>query len=235
MLDDFDDLFSECVFFQKKINNPFWGLTVFPRKSDTFHWTQNKNTHFTDENRGTQFSPESVPLTIIILLEQLTKKQEEEDEEQEKGEEEGRRRRKKEEEEGRTKKEEEGRRGQREEGRRKKKEEEGRRRRRRKKRSSATGGVLHVTATTTGGIRTESWSCRTARTAVMQRFPEPTCTSHQGWAAHHSVIQAGWHVVNCSHSAWASWCAAAKTWSHGAFVSKTHFCQNNKAGCFFFF
>ena len=31
--------FSECVFFQMKINNHFWKVTVFPRKSDIFHWT----------------------------------------------------------------------------------------------------------------------------------------------------------------------------------------------------
>ena len=36
-------------------------------------------------------------------------------------------------------------------------------------RSSATGGVLHVAASTTGGIRTESWSYRTVRTATKQR------------------------------------------------------------------
>ena len=38
ILDDFH-VFSECVFFQKKINNPFEILTVFPRKSDNFYWT----------------------------------------------------------------------------------------------------------------------------------------------------------------------------------------------------
>ena len=29
ILDDFHDCVSECVSFPKKINNPFWGLTVF--------------------------------------------------------------------------------------------------------------------------------------------------------------------------------------------------------------
>ena len=29
---------QECVFFQK-ISNIFWGLAVFPRRSDNFHWT----------------------------------------------------------------------------------------------------------------------------------------------------------------------------------------------------
>ena len=39
ILGDFNDFVSECVSFQRKINNPFWGLTVFPKKSDNFHWT----------------------------------------------------------------------------------------------------------------------------------------------------------------------------------------------------
>ena len=39
ILDDFHDLFSECVSFQKKINNPLLDVTVFPKKSDKFHWT----------------------------------------------------------------------------------------------------------------------------------------------------------------------------------------------------
>ena len=51
ILNDFHDFVSECVSFPKKINNPFWVVTVFPKKSDKFHWTWNKNTHFSDENR----------------------------------------------------------------------------------------------------------------------------------------------------------------------------------------
>ena len=39
ILDDFHDFVSECVSFQRKINNPFWGVIVFPKKSDNFHWT----------------------------------------------------------------------------------------------------------------------------------------------------------------------------------------------------
>ena len=39
ILDDFHDFVSECVSFPKKINNPFWGVTVFPMKSGNFHWT----------------------------------------------------------------------------------------------------------------------------------------------------------------------------------------------------
>ena len=36
---DFHDFVSECVSFPRKINNPFWGVIVFPKKSDNFHWT----------------------------------------------------------------------------------------------------------------------------------------------------------------------------------------------------
>ena len=39
ILDEFHDFVSECVSFPKKINNPFWGVIVFPKKSDNFHWT----------------------------------------------------------------------------------------------------------------------------------------------------------------------------------------------------
>ena len=39
IFDDFHDFVSECVSFPRKINNPFWGVTVFPKKSDNFHWT----------------------------------------------------------------------------------------------------------------------------------------------------------------------------------------------------
>ena len=38
-LNDFQDFVSECVSFPRKINNPFWEGTVFPKKSDNFHWT----------------------------------------------------------------------------------------------------------------------------------------------------------------------------------------------------
>ena len=37
ILDDFHDFVLECVSFQRKINNPFWGLTLSPKKSDNFH------------------------------------------------------------------------------------------------------------------------------------------------------------------------------------------------------
>ena len=39
ILDEFHDVVSECVSFPKKIKSPFWGVTVFPKKSDNFHWT----------------------------------------------------------------------------------------------------------------------------------------------------------------------------------------------------
>ena len=45
ILNDFHDFVSECVSFPKKINNPFWGVTVIPKRSDKFHWTWIKNTH----------------------------------------------------------------------------------------------------------------------------------------------------------------------------------------------
>ena len=50
ILDDFHDSVSECVTIPQKINNPFWGLTVFQRKSDKFSMDVKQNTHFTDEN-----------------------------------------------------------------------------------------------------------------------------------------------------------------------------------------
>ena len=39
ILDDFHDFVSECLSFPMKINNPFWGVIVFQKKSDNFHWT----------------------------------------------------------------------------------------------------------------------------------------------------------------------------------------------------
>ena len=39
ILDDFHDFVSEGVSFPRKINNPFWGVIVFLKKSDNFHWT----------------------------------------------------------------------------------------------------------------------------------------------------------------------------------------------------
>ena len=68
ILDDFHDFVSQCVSFQRKINNPLWGVIVFPKKSGNFHWTWNKNTHFTDENEQKK-SLRSAHLTIIIILE----------------------------------------------------------------------------------------------------------------------------------------------------------------------
>ena len=50
ILDDFQGFVSECVSFLSKNNKPFWEVIVFQKKSDNFHWTWNKNTHFTDEN-----------------------------------------------------------------------------------------------------------------------------------------------------------------------------------------
>ena len=39
-------LVSECVSFQRKINNPFWVVNVFPKKSGNFYWTLNKKHTF---------------------------------------------------------------------------------------------------------------------------------------------------------------------------------------------
>ena len=39
ILDDFHDFVSECVSFPRKINNPFWEVIVFPKKSDNLHRT----------------------------------------------------------------------------------------------------------------------------------------------------------------------------------------------------
>ena len=39
IFDDFHDFVSECVSFQREINDPFCGVAVFPKKSDNFHWT----------------------------------------------------------------------------------------------------------------------------------------------------------------------------------------------------
>ena len=39
ILNDFNDFVSECVSFPRKINNPFWVVSVFPKKSVNFHWT----------------------------------------------------------------------------------------------------------------------------------------------------------------------------------------------------
>ena len=39
ILDDFHDFVSERVSLSRKINNPFWEVIVFPKKSDNFHWT----------------------------------------------------------------------------------------------------------------------------------------------------------------------------------------------------
>ena len=41
--------FGMCL-FPKENQQPVLGVIVFQKKSDNFHWTWNKNTHFTDEN-----------------------------------------------------------------------------------------------------------------------------------------------------------------------------------------
>ena len=43
-------LFRNVSLSRGKSTTRFWEVTVFQKKSDNFHWTRNKNTHFTDEN-----------------------------------------------------------------------------------------------------------------------------------------------------------------------------------------
>ena len=48
--DDFHDFVSECVSFQRKINNLFWGHR-FSKEKWQFSLDVKQNTHFTDENQ----------------------------------------------------------------------------------------------------------------------------------------------------------------------------------------
>ena len=68
IFDDSHDFFRNVSLSRGKSTTRFGGVIVFPKKSDNFHWTWNKNTHFTDENEQKK-SPRSAHLTIIILLE----------------------------------------------------------------------------------------------------------------------------------------------------------------------
>ena len=45
ILYDFHDFVSECVSFPKKINNPFWEVTVFPRRKVTIFIGRETKTH----------------------------------------------------------------------------------------------------------------------------------------------------------------------------------------------
>ena len=54
------------VSFSRKINNPFWGLTVFPRKSDKFFWTYQKGLTFLLAPRSAlsqYFSVKNIPFS----------------------------------------------------------------------------------------------------------------------------------------------------------------------------
>ena len=51
ILDDFHDFVSESVSFQRKINNPFCGVSVFSEEKWQFSLDVKQNTHFTDENQ----------------------------------------------------------------------------------------------------------------------------------------------------------------------------------------
>ena len=46
ILDDFHDFVSECVSFPMKINNPFWVVSVLPRKVAIFIGRDIKNTFY---------------------------------------------------------------------------------------------------------------------------------------------------------------------------------------------
>ena len=68
ILDDFHDFVSECVFFQRKINNPFWEVTVFPKKKWQISLDVKQKTHIIP-TKNNKKSLRSAPLSIIILWE----------------------------------------------------------------------------------------------------------------------------------------------------------------------
>ena len=49
--DDFHDVHGMCLFFQKKINNPFWGLTDFRREKTQFSLHVKQKHTFYKENQ----------------------------------------------------------------------------------------------------------------------------------------------------------------------------------------
>ena len=60
-----------CLFPEEN-QQPVLRGHVFPKKSDNFYWTGNKNTHFTDENQRTFFdnvssSHKIIPLDILAI------------------------------------------------------------------------------------------------------------------------------------------------------------------------
>ena len=63
----FPCFFGMCLFPEEN-QQPVLRVHRFQTKSDNYHWTWNKNTHFTDENQRRKFSLRSAPLSIIILL-----------------------------------------------------------------------------------------------------------------------------------------------------------------------
>ena len=64
----FHDFVSECVSFPRKINNPFWEVSVFRRKVTIFIGRETK-THILPTKINETHSPRSARPTIIILLE----------------------------------------------------------------------------------------------------------------------------------------------------------------------
>ena len=70
IIDDFHDFVSECVSFQRKINNPFWVVTVFPKKSDILSLVVKHTTHILPPTKiNENNSLRSAPLTVITVLE----------------------------------------------------------------------------------------------------------------------------------------------------------------------
>ena len=68
ILDDFHDFVSDCVSFPRKINNPFCGVSVFPKKVTSFIGRETK-THILPTKINNKKSIRSALLSIIILLE----------------------------------------------------------------------------------------------------------------------------------------------------------------------
>ena len=69
ILDDFHDFVSECVSFQRKINNPFWVVTVFPKKSGQFSLDVKQKHTFYKRKSTKKIAKASSLLSIIIFLE----------------------------------------------------------------------------------------------------------------------------------------------------------------------
>ena len=67
ILDDFHDFVSECVSLQRKINNPFWVVSVFRRKVTIFIGRETKTHIFADENQRKKIAKVSESNTNYFL------------------------------------------------------------------------------------------------------------------------------------------------------------------------